>query len=396
MKYQHILLLYICSIYSQILCTIDPLLVVLVMVKNEEAAMQQTLQPFIDAGIQSYLVLDTGSTDNTIAVTKSLFKCNNITQGYIAEQPFIDFATSRNYAFQCAEEKFPHAVFFLMIDAEWEAHNVQELIKFCANHIQDTYSVYTIRVIAPASNTMQYMPILTRAHKGIRYSGVVHESIITDTVCHLPDTINFTYNPTKYGEDKTKKRFLQDRDLLLAEYKKNPTNARNLFYLAQTYVSLNDLESARDYLLIRCSLTEGNLEEDFISHYRLGVIFDTLQDWQSALHYYLKAYNMRPTRAEPLVWLAYHYLLSKEYALSFLFAKKATEIPYPINDGLFIEKEMYEYMRYDVLGQVAGYLNEFEIGEAAIRKALVAHPDMPHLDANLDLYIKIQNSKKLE
>src|SRR5579871_6668212 len=71
----------------------DPLLVVVLMVKNEETVMRATLQPFIDAGIQSYLIFDTGSTDNTVQVTRDLFDEYEITQGYILQEPFIDFAT---------------------------------------------------------------------------------------------------------------------------------------------------------------------------------------------------------------------------------------------------------------------------------------------------------------
>lgn len=368
----------------------NPLLAIILMVKNEEAAMQPTLQPFIDAGINSYLILDTGSTDNTIKVTQDLFSTHNVT-GYIIEQPFIDFSTSRNYALQCAEEKFPHAAFFLMIDAEWITHNVQGLLEFCKNHLNDTINVYDIRIVMRKNNSTHCMHNLIRAHKNMRYEGELHEGILTETLCILPENIYFELPVTRYGDDKTQKRFTRDLDILLKAHAKDPNNSRTLFYLAQTYTCLNDLENARKYLLLRSQFRGDNLEEDFISHYRLGVIHDALHDWPNALQFYFKAHVMRPTRAEPLVWLAYHYLLTKEYALSFLFAQRAVQIPYPKNDILFIENELYDYMRYDVLSQVAGYLNEFDLGEWATRKALEAHPEMAHLQANLDLYLKIKS-----
>ena len=44
------------------------------VIKNEENFITKTLQPFLDAGIDSYLILDTGSDDNTIFVTEKLFE----------------------------------------------------------------------------------------------------------------------------------------------------------------------------------------------------------------------------------------------------------------------------------------------------------------------------------
>ena len=58
----------------------DPLLVVVIMVKNEETVMRATLQPFVDGGVDSFFVFDTGSTDNTIAVTEEFFAENGIEQ----------------------------------------------------------------------------------------------------------------------------------------------------------------------------------------------------------------------------------------------------------------------------------------------------------------------------
>jgi hypothetical protein len=47
----------------------DPLLVAVLMIKNEEPVMQMTLQPLVDAGITDFFIYDTGSTDQTIEIT---------------------------------------------------------------------------------------------------------------------------------------------------------------------------------------------------------------------------------------------------------------------------------------------------------------------------------------
>jgi len=51
----------------------DPLLVVVLMVKNEEDVINATIEPFIKAGIDSYFIFDTGSTDKTVETVKKFF-----------------------------------------------------------------------------------------------------------------------------------------------------------------------------------------------------------------------------------------------------------------------------------------------------------------------------------
>src|SRR6266436_8173383 len=104
------ILLFLFFFIQSIICAqqhidYDPILIVVLMVKNEETVMRATLQPFIDGGVDSFFIFDTGSTDNTIGVTESFFSEYGIMQGYIAQEPFIDFATSRNRALDLAQEK---------------------------------------------------------------------------------------------------------------------------------------------------------------------------------------------------------------------------------------------------------------------------------------------------
>ena len=66
----------------------------------------------------------------TMQKAKELFEDYHLTNYHIIQEPFVDFAISRNKALDLCEEKFPNAGFMLMPDAEWYLHNVQELIAF--------------------------------------------------------------------------------------------------------------------------------------------------------------------------------------------------------------------------------------------------------------------------
>jgi hypothetical protein len=372
----------------------DPILVVVLMVKNEETVMRATLQPFIDGGINSFLIFDTGSTDNTIEVTQQFFAEHGVTQGYIEQEPFIDFATSRNRALDLAQEKFPNAAFMVMLDAEWYLNDARALVEFCEKCLErgDMHLSYLMHIINQALDF--YVCRLIRCNCGVRFGGVVHEVVLQSSTVKVPDTIYFEYLPEANGIEKSNARYVRDRELLLKEHQKKPWCTRTLFYLARTCEDLGDWQDAYDFYKIRVGMV-GWDEEDFIVRHRLAETIKKLvlygehgskYSWSEAMGYYMQAYQMRPHRAEPLVAIADYYIAINEMAPAFVFARHAAAMAYPEKDILFVEKYIYNYYRYEVLARSAWYLNEFEIGEWAARKAYVAYPDYKYAQINMNCY----------
>jgi hypothetical protein len=73
-------------------------------------------------------------------------------------------------------------------------------------------------------------------------------------------------------------------------------------------------------------------------------------------------------------------------ALCYLYAKHACDAPFPSQDILFIEQEMYVYTRYEILSRCAWYKGDYQNGLLATKQALVHSPGAPHLLRNLQLY----------
>ncbi|EKD23438.1 MAG: hypothetical protein ACD_82C00039G0001, partial [uncultured bacterium] len=358
-------------------------------------------QPFIDAGIDHFLIFDTGSTDRTIEITEELFKKNNIKHAVIKQEPFIDFATSRNRCLELTEDAFPNAEFMIMLDAEWYMHGIPELLNFCEAKKHDTCPSYLVRLIM--NETLDfYAPRLIKMSSKSRFYGVVHETLDNTTKSQAPSNSYFEVRTSRFGREKSKTRWYRDKDLLMKEHLKNPTDARTVFYLAQTYDCLEDLENARFWYEKRIE-TPGWYEENFVALCRLAQVYENLSNKEKingnlkksdellakSLLYYSKAYSNRPIRVEPLIKLAQYYLFSGEKELCYLYAKRACEIPYPETDILFVEKNLYDFTRWDLLGISAWYVGEYAIGKAAIIKAMEACPNMPHLQQNLACYNNI-------
>lgn len=388
--YQHI--------YAEIDKRYDPLLVVVIMVKDETDVIRPTLEMYCKADPTgqkiAYIVYDTGLEpwSSTMAKAKELFNEYGITNYYIIQEPFVDFATSRNKALDLVDRNFPNAAFMLMPDAEWYLHGVPELLAFCETELTNPQmpGSYLVRIV---STDLDFgTQRLIRCRSGLRFGGVVHETITIGTRFKTPDSVYFELRPGRYGVEKTQRRWKRDKELLLKAFEANTTDSRSSFYLAQTCDCLGQLEDAYKYYDIRTRL-RGWDEEDMMAVYRLAQVTERMKKedgssrWQEALEHYLKAFSMRPSRAEAIIRVAAHYLSEGNHACAYLFAKRACEIAYPKNDTLFVEKEAYEFSRWDILGQCAWYVQEFESGEEAVRQALRVHENYPHLLNNLSFYL---------
>lgn len=365
----------------------SPLLVMVMMVKNEAASIEATLKNFFQEGLRHFVIYDTGSTDHTIHLCQTFFEQHDCI-GYIQEDTFIDFSTSRNRTLDFAEACFPSAHFFIMSDAEWYLYHGQLLLNFCEQEKFTETPLYLINIHMNATHFTTARLFRVASH--IRFSGVVHEvpEIVATIKC--PEQVYFDVRATDQGIEKSRRRWQRDLLLLSKIFHDNPEDSRNAFYLAQTYECLGLLENAFHIYQHRETLP-GWDEENFVTCFRLGYLAEILSQsndqfsWDMAMSYYLKAFGLRPHRIEPLIKLADHFW-PNNIPTCYLFIKHAYDIPYPQQDTLFIEKHMYLYERYEIMSRCAWHMGEFELGEVATRLALDIYPDTPHLQKNLALY----------
>ena len=374
------------------------LISVVIMVKDEAPVICETLQPLIDGGIKNFLVYDTGSTDGTQDLARNLFKKHNLCHTHIVEEPFVDFATSRNKAIEHAERLFPETTFILMVDAEWYMSGVEELLNFCKQEKNSTANSYLVTYYAFAPHSKK--PFLStgkewlfRPFKNVKFVGVVHERLNIVTMQSVPKNCFFEHRVSEYGGQKSAERFKKDKKALLKAHTENPSDMHALYYLALTCSWLGDWQEAYDFYK-KHDMLQG--KKNFITELRLGDIVQHLPCESTknsnicspAIEHYLQAYCLRPHRAEPLVRIAQYYLAKNIMPLAFLFSLEATKMAYPAHDAHFIaiEDEVYNITRYDVLGISAWYVGKYELGEWAIRQALRSCPDSTHLQKNLQFY----------
>ena len=338
---------------------------VLMMVKNEKKRLHVSLES-VKSFADSIVIFDTGSTDNTIQICKDFSEKYNIPLR-LKEGAFVDFSTSRNESLEFADS-FEDIDYLLLLDTNDELRGGDNLRRF-AEEYKDNKSTGFLMVQEwwSGQHDKYYNVRFIKAHKGWRYAGVVHEYIKTsmdeEPIVKLPDSA-ILYQDRTQDDDKSGKRFKRDKELLYNEYVKDPTEPRTVFYLAQTCSCLGENDESLYFYKIRSTL-EGFQEEKFHSLLRSGELTQKLNhEWHDSMIFYIKAFE-HSHRAEPLLFIAIHYIQIKMWVMAFTFLKLACSIPYPQDAILFVNRHDYDYKRWHLLGIVAYYVGQFQDGKAA-------------------------------
>jgi tetratricopeptide (TPR) repeat protein len=276
--------------------------------------------------ISHWVVADMGSTDGTRKVIEE--SIGHI-PGSIHDLQGVASAENRTHALELARGK---ADYDLVLDANM---TVTASAEFRHNLEADSY---LLRQEGPAECWVERL--VSDRHRW-RYIGVAREFIFSNTACtqkKLPDL-----SIACHEEDSDRTTKLNSEIELLKEALERGSNVpRATFYLAQAYRDLGNLPRAIEHYEERLKM--GGWEEElWYSAYQIACMQQRLRiAWMLVLSRYLEAYQLRPTRAEPLFRIARYYRETGQYRLGHLFAHAAMEIPVP-DDLLFIERSVYQY-----------------------------------------------------
>jgi hypothetical protein len=170
-------------------------------------------------------------------------------------------------------------------------------------------------------------------------------------------------------------------DLLSPEVTRNPGDVRSVSMLAQVYFHAGDFANARKWFARRLEIdTRESTEEVFWAMLRLGHSMEKLgEPWPDVQDAYLRAWEFRPTRAEPLYALARRYANENRHRLGYLFAVRAAEIPLPADDMTIPHPDLYSWRSAEVQAICAFAIGK-QIEAFMLRRCLLARPDLPDGD----------------
>lgn len=337
------------------------------IVKNEAHVIERCLssaRPLIDA----WCIVDTGSTDGTQARIAQLMAG---IPGTLHERPWRNFGHNRTEALQLARAQ--GCDYLLFVDAD-------ERFDTPSGFAWPMLDADSYELPCHYADIIYARRALVAARLPWRWEGVLHEyldcSAPHQTVPLAAPAIVVAHDGARARDPET---YLKDIALLEAALAEQPDNARNVYYLAQSYRDAGRLADARGRYLQRATMG-GWDEEAWHALYQAALLAERLQDAPEAVRAaYLTAYEARPTRAEPLVQLARWHRVRQEYAQASLYAQHAAALPQPA-DRLFVEPAVYRWQALDELAVSAFYAPAPHLqaaGRAAMQRLLAQIKALP-------------------
>jgi tetratricopeptide (TPR) repeat protein len=298
------------------------------IVKNESQIISRALDSVLDI-IDSWCIIDTGSTDDTINIIQK--KLSHL-PGEILSRPWLNFGHNRSEAF---EEAKKWGDWILLIDADMILVNTS----FDPTQLNPQLDAY--QIIQKSTSLSYYNTRLLNSKSSWKCVGVTHEyfSLPNSKILQL-NTLSI--NDIGDGGSKSDK-FKRDIALLLEGLTEEPDNERYKFYLAQSYKDTGEFYKAIEWYTQRIA-AGGWKEEVWYSHYMISKCYLNLDMIDEAEEWALLGYKYYPHRSEALYELCKAYRLRKNYKKAFEFYILGRAIPYPINDVLFISHNVYSHL----------------------------------------------------
>jgi hypothetical protein len=204
---------------------------------------------------------------------------------------------------------------------------------------------------------------------GWKYVGVLHEYAHCEKQPLHQEKIEGDYyleartlGQERNGNVTPVEKYSKDAELLVEALKTEPNNSRYQFYLAQSYFDSQQWDKAIDAYYKRVEMG-GWEEECYYSLFRIALCEISKESpWTVVQQKFLDAYDYRPCRAEPLHAIARFLRMNGRPRAAYLFAKEAAQIPYPQQDILFIDTNVYKWMALDELAATAFYVHDYNTG----------------------------------
>ena len=340
----------------------DNLINLCIMVKNGGAQFADMLKenmPHID----TWTILDTGSTDDTIKIINEIlvpFK-----KGTLYQEHFINFRDSRNRLLELAGTS---AKYQIMLD---DTYIIKGNIRDFLNEVRgDQYgSSFTLFI---KSDDVEYgSNRIIKTNSDLRYIHKIHE-VISDK-----NNINIVIPKEKahindkrfdYMEKRTMERKQLDLKLLYEEVEENIHDPRAYYYLAQTYNILEDYEKAFFYFTKRGEYSNsGFLQERVDAIFESARIanFKLKKSWTECEALYNKCYKADESRPEALYFIGIHYYLENDFKKAFGYFKKAFEIGFPMHCQYSLKPTLSFHFLPKFLCKICYELKEYELGKLA-------------------------------
>ncbi len=314
-------------------------IVLCTMIKNEEKVILRMLNSAKNV-ISGIALTDTGSDDCSCELATNWAQENEIPIE-VFHNDWVNFGVSRTQSVANAREFFPNADYFLLLDGDM-------ILRPQEDYDSDKLVLTDYTIEQCNHGTDYYNTRLVGGKHFYRSIGGTHEYWGCPTRVTSSKSDMLKIDDMNDGGSRSDK-FARDKRIMLEGLRKGVTPdylvGRYYFYLGQTY------QGAGDYCLSnfwykRCTEHGGWDQQIYYSLYKIGENYLRMEKFNKAIFYSLKAWNFRPSRAEPLLVLSRALKCSDMKHATKYFCEVGKGMPRS-KDVLFIDTGAYDGTKFD-------------------------------------------------
>ena len=358
------------DVTGKMILTYDNLINLCIMVKNGGAQFESMLNENKHL-IDQWTILDTGSTDDTVAVIKKVLSGK---RGKLYEEPFINFRDSRNKLLELAGQDCKYT---LMLD---DTYVVKGDLRNFLNEVRgdqwgDSFTLYI------KSDDVEYgSNRILRSDRNLRYLYKIHEVVQDKNNLNVVVPIQKSHifdGRFEYMEERTMTRKKLDLKLLFEELEEDPNNSRTHYYLAQTYNLLKEHEKAYHYFLERANHpNQGFIQEKIDAVFEAARIanFQLKKPWSECEALYQRAYELDKSRPDAIYFLGIHHYMEGDRARAYEYFKLGFEIGYPLHCQYSLKPTLSYHFLPKFLTQLCYEYGNNTLGEKCARLFLDNNP----------------------
>ena len=327
------------------------------IVKNESKIIERCIKSVYHL-IDTWCIVDTGSTDGTQEIIKNLLKDK---PGILHERPWKNFGHNRNEALQLAQEWGEWTLLtdadMILVDQGFD-RNMLDLACDGYDVIQDNHGVryYNFRLLNSSKNW--------------KCIGVTHEYYSPEKGFMDRRKIDTLFFDDRGDGGSKSDKFERDIRLLTQGLIDEPGNPRYMFYLAQSYRDTQKWDDAIHWYK-ECVKHSTWDEERWYAEYMVGWCMTYAQKPAEEISKQLMhAWITRPWRIEPLFHLAVQYKNTQMWQQAYHLFKICANAEWPASDLLFISAAPYEGLSVDELAVAAYWCGKYEESVTSTKKLL--------------------------
>ena len=335
------------------------------VVKDESRLIQRCLEsvkPLID----SWVIVDVGSSDGTQEIVRNLLKD---IPGELYERPWRNFGENRTEALELAIGRGDYLLFM----------NASEALKVESGF---TWPLLTkdLYYLWQGTEDFSYLkPQLVKATLPLKWVGVAHEYLDCATSYSSEILQSVRSLAAEEGTYSDPRRIWKNVRLLEDGLKKEPTNTRYAFYLAESYRDVGEKGKALECYQKRIKMG-GWEEEVFWSLLQVAFLLQGLDlPLNMVIEGYQQAHHFRPHRAEPVYYLSEIYNKQGRYREAYeLLRAHSLALKPAQKDSLFNQDWIEKYGLLFQLSISSYYVGKYQESLDSCNRLLTME-DLPQL-----------------